>query len=153
MSEKINIRDILATVNYGAHTVWDDLTIDQQKQVNFWLLNRWVSNVSGTREEQELALLKTNSFYNKNWNVLGTKHPKLQFQLLCMSSNTQKIQRHNWIGFKKRSSSDNKIIKFVRELFPNMKEDEVHLFARINTKEEIRELASDLGYEKRNIPI
>ena len=34
-----------------------------------------------------------------------------------------------------------------------MKDDEVRLLARISTKAELRELAKDLGYEKKDFPV
>ena len=83
----------------GAISVWDELSPEEKKQVSFWLLNRWVSSVQGSREKQELAVFKTNEYYNKNWNVLGTKHPKLQLQLFWLSGNTNIIVSYLWIGF------------------------------------------------------
>jgi len=63
------------------------------------------------------------------------------------------IQEHKWIGFKKKEGNNSKVEKFLKDLYPNMKEDEVELLARISTKTEIRELAKDLGYETKDIPI
>ena len=52
-------------------TVWDEFSDEERKQVSFWLLNRYASSISGSREQKELAIFKTNEYYNKNWNVLG----------------------------------------------------------------------------------
>jgi len=112
-----------------------------------WLLNRWVSSVQGSREKQELAVFKTNEYYNKNWNVLGTKHPKLQWQLLCQAGNTKKIESHQWIGFKQKGSANSKAVKFLQSIYPTMKLDEVELLARISTKKELKELAREHSIE------
>jgi len=140
--QTLPVKDILAAVDMGAKNVWDELSDEEKKQVSFWLLNRYVSSVNGNRDKQELAVFKTNEYYNKNWNVLGTKHPKLQWQLLCQSGNTGKIEFHPWIGFKKKESSD-AAVKLIKEIYPNIKMDEVETLARISTKKELKQLAEE----------
>ena len=140
--QKLPIKDILAAIDMGAKNVWDELSDEERKQINFWLLNRYVSSVNGNRDAQELAVFKTNEYYNKKWNEFGTRHPKLQWQLLCQSGNTGKIEFHKWIGFKKKVGNNN-AINFLQKLYPTMKQDEVELLARISTKKELKELAKD----------
>jgi hypothetical protein len=110
-------------------------------------LNRYVSGVQGSREKQELAVFKTNEYYNKNFNDIGVSkdkgHPKLLWQLLCMSGNTGKNEFHPWIGFKKRDGGNSKAIKFLSDLYPHLKEDEVETLARISTKKELKQLAEE----------
>ena len=33
---------------------------------DLWNLNRYISNIQGSRTQQEVAVFKTNEFYNKN---------------------------------------------------------------------------------------
>ena len=47
---KLPIKDILAAVDKGALTVWDELSDEERKQVSFYLLNRYVSSVKGDRD-------------------------------------------------------------------------------------------------------
>ena len=145
--EKLQIKEILGWIDNGLKEVWDHLEDDHKKQVSFWLLNRYVSSVSGSREKQELAVFKTNEYYNKYFNDIGVGkengHPKLMWQLLCMSGNTGKNEFHPWIGFKKKSGSNDKAVKFLEQLYPDMKRDEVELLARISTTKELKELAEE----------
>ena len=146
MTKKIPVKDILAAIDLNARNVWREFSNDERKQVSFWLLNRYASSVKGSREKAELALFKTNEYYNKNWNVLGgTKHNNLQWQLLCVSGNTGKIEYHEWIGLKQKKDSNNKEIKLLQKLYPNMKLDEIELLASISTKKEIKQLVEDHG--------
>jgi len=140
--QTLPVKDVLAAIDMGATNVWDELSAEEKKQVNFWLLNRYVSSVKGSREDQELAIFKTNEYYNKNWNELGTKHPKLQWQLLCQSGNTGKIQFHQWMGFKQKKGNNN-AQKLLEKIYPNMKQDEVELLARLSTKKELKQLAEE----------
>jgi hypothetical protein len=138
------VKDVLACLDSNAKSVWDELTDEQKKGVNFWLLNRYASSVAGNREAQELAVVMTNEIYNKNWNELGARHPKLQWQLLCSLHNANSdIRRHVWIGFKKKTSDNSKGVKLLEQIYPNMKTDEVELLARLSTKKELKELAKE----------
>ena len=141
--QEFPVREVLACIDNNAKSVWKELTDEQKKCVNFWLLNRYASSVVGTREAQELAVVMTNQIYNRNWNELGTRHPQLQWHLLCSTHNASaSIRKHQWIGFKKKKGNNN-AIKLLEKIYPNMKQDEVELLARLSTKKELKELAKD----------
>jgi len=141
--QKLPIKDILAAVDMGAKGIWDELSDEERKQVSFWLLNRYVSNVKGNREKQELAVFKTNEYYNKNYMEVS-KHPKLQWQLLCMSGNTGNIEYHPWQGFKKKVGDSSAAgVKLLQRLFPNMKQNEVEMLAGMYNKKELKALAEE----------
>ena len=153
--QKLPIKDILGAVDMGAKSVWDEFTAEERKQVSFWLLNRYVASVNGSREKQELAVFKTNEYYNKHFNDIGVGkhngHQKLMWQLLCLCGNTGKNEFHPWIGFKKRDGSTGKAMQLLEKIYPHLKTDEVETLARISTKKEIKQLAKDHGYEKVDI--
>ena len=146
-AEKLAIKEILSWIDNGESDIWNHLEDDHKKQISFWLLNRYVSGINGSREKQELAVFKTNEYYNKNFNDIGVSkdkgHPKLLWQLLCMCGNTGKNEFHPWIGFKKRDGSTGKAMQLLEKLNPNMKTDEVELLARISTKKELKALAEE----------
>ena len=144
--QKLPIKDVLAAIDMGAKNVWDEISDEERKQVGFWLLNRYVSSVSGNREKQELAVFKTNEYYNKNYMEVS-KHPKLQWQLLCQSGNTGKIEYHPWIGFKKKTQDNNKFVKVLEQIYTHMKQDELSMLASMSTKAEIKRLAEDHNME------
>ena len=135
---KLPLKDVLAAVDMGGKEIWDELSIEEKKQVSFYLLNRYVSSQKGDRDSQELAVFKTNEYYNKGFFVLQ-KHKKLLWQLLCMSGNTGKIQYHEWIGYKHKKTS-NKDQKELEKIYPNMKQDELELMLSLMTKKEFKEL-------------
>ena len=134
-------------------SAYKDWTDEERKELNFWLLNRYASSVAGNRDAQEWAVVATNEYYNKNWNVLEPRHPQLQWQLLCATHNAQaQPRRHVWMGLKQKGS-DNKTMKWLLDQFPNMKKDEVELLATISTKKELQEYATDLGLEKKDVKL
>lgn len=142
--------DMIPSIDLNIKDLWDASNEAGQKEIkgDMWNLNRYISSVKGSREKQELAIFKTNEYYNKNWNAIGVRHPKLQWQLLCISGNTGKKEFHPWIGLKQAKGVNTKAVKFLEEIYPTKKIDEIELIARIFTKAELEELARAHGYEK-----
>ena len=149
---KLPLNEIFMAMDMNGKGAFDEWSEEERKEINFWLLNRYASSVAGTREAKELAVVLTNENYNKNWNVLGTRHPKLQWQLLCSLHNANSdIRRHVWIGFKKKSGDNSKGVKLLEKIYPNMKTDEVELLARLSTKKELKQLAEEHGIENAKL--
>lgn len=150
MSEKIELKEKLQAVDQNIRELWDAMDADQQKSLKseFFILNRYISNVQGgSRDLQEHFVLTVNEYFNKHWNLLQ-KHPKLMWNLLCMCNHGDgKTYFHQWIGFKKKTGSDSKKVKFLAELYPNKKMDEIEMIAALSTDKEIKDLAKRYGYE------
>ncbi len=147
-------KELIPSIDMGFKELYDAASEDRKKDIklDLWNLNRYISSVKGSREEQELAVFKINEYYNKNWNVLGgTDHVKLQWQLLCVAGKTGKKKFHPWIGLKKKKDDSSKAVKILANIYPNMKMDEGETLARISTKNEIKQLAKEHGYEKVDI--
>ena len=134
----------------GFKELYDAAGEDGKKDIklDLWNLNRYISSVKGNYEKTALAVFKVNEYYNKNYMDVS-KHQKLQWQLLCMSGGTGRIEYHPWIGFKKKTQDNNKLVKVIEQIYPNMKQDEVELLARISTKAEIKKLAEDHNIEAK----
>ena len=148
---KLPIKDVLAAIDMGAKSVWNELSDEERKSVSFWLLNRYVSAVKGSREDQEMAVFKTNEYYNKHFNTIGVGkdkgHQKLMWQLLCMSGATDKIMFHPYIGFKKKTGNNNAAVKLLSQVYPNMKLLEIDMLADMSTKKELKQLAEQHSIE------
>ena len=78
---KLELKDILAAVDLDGKEVWDEINDEQKKSVVFFTLNRYLSNVKGSRELQEHYVLLTNEYFNKNLFTVMSKHPKLTWQI------------------------------------------------------------------------
>ena len=154
MSEKIELKEKLLAVDQNIRELWDAMDADQQKSLKneFFILNRYISNVQGqSREIQEHFVLTVNEYFNKNWNLLQ-KHPKLMWLLLCMCSyNGDRVFFHQWIGHKKKTGSDSKKIKFLAEVYPNKKMDEIELLSALVTDKDIKDLARKHGMDEASI--
>ena len=152
---KLPIKDILAAIDMNAKSVWKELSYEERKTVQFWLLNRYISAVQGSREEMELAVFKTNEYYNKHFNTIGVGrengHQELMWQLLCISGAWGKIKFHPYIGFKTDTLSLDKqkqhYRKKLRELYPSAKSVDIDSYVIIESNENIKQLILDHGME------
>ena len=80
--------------------------------------------------------------------MIASKHQKLMWQLLCMSGNTQKIEYHPWIGFKKKPTNTTAgAIKLFQEIYPNMKQKEIEMLATMHTKKECKDIAEEYNIQ------
>ena len=154
MSEKVELKEKLAAVDQNVRELWDAMDADQQKALKSecFILNRYVSNVQGQkREVQEHFVLTVNEFFNKNWNTLQ-KHPKLLWQLLCMCSyNGSTVFFHQWLGHKKKSGNGGKKVKFLEEMYPTRKMDELELLAELSTDKDLKELGRKYGMDEATL--
>ena len=118
---KLPLNEIFMAMDMDAKGAFDEWSDEERKELNFWLLNRYASSVAGSRDAKEWAVVSTNEYYNKNWNILGTRHPKLQWQLLCATHNaSRKSRQHVWQGLKQKGG-DVKVVKWLKEMFINKK--------------------------------
>lgn len=144
-------KDMIPAVDMGLKELWDAATEDGRKEIkgDLWNLNRYISNVKSSNTElQEHYLMTVNEFYNKNWNDIA-KHPKLQWQTLCLCSHeSKKTQFHEWLGLKREK---NKKEEFLAELFPNMKRADLETLASVTTDKEIKQYCEGLGWDKKAI--
>ena len=148
---KLPLNEVFMAMDMDAQAAYDEWSDEERKELNFWLLNRYASSIAGSRDAKEWAVVSTNEYYNKNWNILGTRHPKLQWQLLCATHNASRNSRqHVWQGLNQKCG-DVKVVKWLKDMFPNMKEDEVNLLATISTKQELKQYAEDHGLDKKDV--
>jgi predicted CopG family antitoxin len=152
VAKEVELKDKLAAVDMNYKGLWDELDVEQQKALKseLFILNRYISNAQGNRDIQEHYVLTVNEYFNKHWNTLQ-KHPKLLWQLLCMSGHeSQKIFFHQWIGFKKKQGN-NKLSKFLLEIYPNRKQDEIDMLSQMMSLAEAKKLAQTYGYDDKQI--
>ena len=125
---------------------YDELTDEEKKKFSNFLMIRYGSSVSGSKDLQEFYLIATNERLNKKWFGCS-KHPKLQWLMATTVSPDIGAQRHNWISMKKKEPGG--IKKQIADLFPQLKDDEVELMAKLNTKKDLDAYLKALGQETK----
>lgn len=150
MSDKLNIANEMRAFDNKDRDFYNSLTDDERKKFSTYLMIRWGSSVQGSTELQQYYLLACNENLNKHFFDLS-QHSELQWLSATTVSPGMGTFRHDWIKQKKRESSNNRVVKFLRQIYPDYKEDELELLAAINTINDIKQLAREHGWDDKRI--
>ena len=150
MSDKLNIANEMRAFDSKDRKFYADLTDEERKKFSNFLMIRWGSSVQGSAELQQYYLISCNENLNKHFFDLA-KHPELQWLSATTVSPGMGNFRHDWIKQKKREGSNNKAVKFLRQIYPDYKEDELELLAQINDTADLKKLAKEHGWDDKRI--
>lgn len=150
MSDKLNIANEMRAFDSKNRSFYAELTDEERKKFSNFLMIRWGSSVQGSPELQAYYLLSCNENLNKHFFDIGN-HPELQWLSATTVSPGMGNFRHDWIKQKKRESSNNKAVKFLRNFYPTYSDDDLELLAKINTTEELKQLAREHGWDDKRI--
>jgi hypothetical protein len=125
---------------------YSSLTDEERKKFSNFLMIRWCSSIQGSAELQHYYLQSSNHYVNKHFFAIN-RHPKLQWLCATAVSPGLGTQRHQWIAPKKKEAGAGGVRKQIAELFPHLKDDEVELMSKINTKKDIDTYLKQLGQD------
>jgi hypothetical protein len=147
--DKLSIGNEMAQFDSKNREFFDELTDEERKKFSPFLMIRYGSSVSGSRDLQEFYLIATNERLNKKFFAVNTaQHKKLQWLMATTVSPGLGNFRHNWIAPRKKEPGAGSMRKQLADLFPHLKDDEIDLLAQITTKKEIDIYLRELGQEK-----
>jgi hypothetical protein len=150
MSDKLNISNELQQLDTKNRQFYRELTDEERKKFSTFLMIRWSSSVQGSADLQAYYLLSCNENLNKHFFDLS-RHPELQWLSATTVSPGMGTFRHDWIKQKKRDSNNSKAVKFLRQIYPAYKQDELELLAQINSTAELKQLAREHGWDDKRI--
>lgn len=144
--EKLSIQNEMMCFDRKDRDFYSNLTDDERKKFSNFLMIRWGSSIQGSAELQHYYLQSSNHYVNKHFFAIN-RHPKLQWLCATAVSPGLGTQRHQWIAPKKKEAGASGVRKQIAELFPHLKDDEIELMSRINTKKDIDAHLKQLGQE------
>jgi hypothetical protein len=148
---KLDIKNEMAQFDNKNRDFYDSLSEEEKKKFSPYLMIRWGATVEGNADMQAYYLMSLNERLNKNFFDISTsEHKKFQWLLATTVSPGMGKMYHPWLAAKKKENN-NKLHKFIRELHPHMKEDEIELFGRLNTKDDLKQLARAHGWDEKRI--
>lgn len=145
---KLDIANEMRAFDLKDRAFYDSLTEEEQKKFSTYLMLKWGANVEGSPELQEWYLRAINDRVNIGFFSLG-RHPKLQWLACTTVSPGLGSKRHYWLKTKK--TGDRSKQKFIEKVFPHLKNDEVELMAEVNTVEQLKDYARELGWDDKQI--
>ena len=147
--DKLSIANEMAQFDSKNRKFFDELSEEERKKFSPFLMIRYGSSVSGSKDLQEFYLIATNERLNKQFFAVNTaQHKKLQWLMATTISPGLGNFRHNWISPKKKEPGAGSVRKQLAELFPHYRDDELDLLAQITTKKELDIYLQELGQEK-----
>ena len=146
MSDKLNIRNEMRQFDLKNRSFYDELTDEERKKFSTFLMLRWGSSVKASGDLAKYYVLSMNQQVNKNFWSLN-KHPKLQWLCATAVSPDMGTPRHTWIAPKKKEAGASGIKKQLADMYPNMKDDELELMSKLNTKKDVDAYLKQAGEE------
>jgi len=150
MVDKLSIKNEMAMVDGKVRDFYDDLTEEERKKFSPYIMLKYTANVSGNVDLAEYYLRRCNDTYNKDFFNIG-RHPKLQWLCATTVSPGMGNNFHYWLKVPKKGASANKERKFLQQMYPNAKEDELDMLVEINTKDDLKAHARELGWSDKEI--
>lgn len=148
MSYKVDIKKVLNAIDNKNYNFLSTLTEEEIKDVNYYLLLNYTSNINiNSVELEQWFLEKTNEYTNKNFLTLSKNHKELLWLLNCCIGVGLKTY-HPYASFKKTKTTSNKFEKFLESYYPNMKLSEIKILANTITNQEKNELFDKLGFDQ-----
>jgi hypothetical protein len=144
--DKLNIANEMNCFDRKDRDFYNSLTDEERKKFSNYLMVRWGSSVQGSRDLQEFYLISCNERLNKHFFNIN-KHPQLQWLCATGVSPGLGTHRHQWIAPKKKEPGASGIRKQLVELYPHLKDDEIELLSKINTKKDIDAYLKQSGQE------
>jgi hypothetical protein len=147
MSDKLNIGNEMKQFDIKNRQFYDELTDEERKKFGLYLMIRWGSSVEGSALLQKFYIVAVNERLNKHYFDIKKEHNKLLWLLCTTVSPGFGSQRHKWIGYKKKTSNDNKNRKLLESVYPNAKSDEINTMLAIYDKSDYKKLLEAYGEE------
>ena len=151
-TDPLYIGNEMAAYDRKDRDYYDKFTDEQKKRFSTYLMLRYGASVGGNEDLQAYYLMAANKYVNKHFFDLN-KHTKLQWLMCTTVSPGMGKQYHYWLGAKKKEGKtpSSKVRKFVSELYPNMKSDEMDLLLSLLKPKELKELAKEHGWDDKRI--
>lgn len=135
----------LPAMDFRDMDFYKNLSAEHKKQISLWILMRFMSM---SQKDAAHHMIMVNEIVNHNFNTIS-KHPELQWKLLALCG-TDRKQHHSWIPPGK-GVVKNKIEQALSDRYPLMKDDDIELMLKLNTKEDLEEFFKDNGLDDKTI--
>lgn len=109
---------------------------------------KWPSTVTDDPILTSYYVEMVNDIVNLHfWEMV--EHPELLYKLFALTGCGENVN-HMWIKFNNKKSNS-KVKKLIKQYYPTASQDEIDMFIKMNSQEEIIELASIMGYQDEEI--
>ena len=142
----VPIKDQMTAIDRNDFDFYARLDDEHKKAFSPWITMRCASSAQGVAAYH--YLLMVNDIVNVEFNTLK-KHPELQWKLLAVCGQGSSVY-HPWVAPVKRQKKS-KLAAFLLERYPTLSKEELQLLIEINSEDDIKNLARDMGLDEKEI--
>jgi hypothetical protein len=148
-------KTVLPAIDRKDKSFYGKLSAEEKKGISPWLLMRWMTSSASDREQTDY-LLNVNDFVNVNFSALSPKktlgiagHEELQWMLLTLCGTGRSPMRK----FLKapKGMIKNKLEEVILGFFPSLRDDELELFFKMNSKSDLELFFKENSYDDKTI--
>ena len=152
MSDALNIGNEMAKLDVKDRGFYDSLDEEDRKKFAPFIMIRWASSVTGSNDLQSYYVMSVNERLNRGFfEVPASQHKKLLWLLCTTVSPGMGKHRHEWISGPGKIKTNSKAEKFLAAVYPELKNDEIKLLAKINDRNDLADLARSHGWDEKRI--
>lgn len=140
------IKDQMQAIDRNDFDFYSRLDEEHKKAFSPWITMRCASSAQGLAAYH--YLLMVNDIVNVDFSLLK-KHPELQWKLLAVCGQGSNVY-HPWVAPIKRQKKS-KLAEFLSKRYPTLSKEETTLLVSINSEDEIKALARDMGLDEKEI--
>jgi len=144
---QLPLKDVMAAIDKKTKSFYTNLSDEQKKAFSAWMMMRYCSSVQGKHAANYIYM--TNELVNLQFSEVS-KHPELQW-LLLSACGSGKVEFHPYIKPPHSKKKKNKVFNFMKELLPDVKDDDLEVLISINVKDDLKEFAKRNGCDDKTI--
>jgi len=147
-NQDFNLFEAIAALDKKDYGYYDRLTPEQQRKFVPFMLIKWLSYVKGSSDIAGYYAMSTEYHANKyffNENV--TKHPKLQWYMLCAASPGKGKQYHQWlpqikerISLLKEPAQVKEIKEYFTKIYPKANSEDLTEYSKQFVQEQRKKM-------------
>jgi hypothetical protein len=147
----LSLKEIFNALDIKDYWFYGRIGEEKRKTFNSYMQLKYNASATGSSDLQEYMIRSTNEELNKDfWEI--SKHPKLVWMILCAINPKIGSFNRKYLPMKKNVKDNNAgKIKFLSELYPTWKLNDIEAYAEMCDKKELKQLAIEHGYDDKSI--
>jgi protein-tyrosine-phosphatase len=140
--------DAIAALDKKDYDYYDRLTPEQQRKFVPFMLIKWLSYVKGSSDVAGYYAMSTEYYANKYFfNEYVSKHPKLQWYMMCAASPGKGKQYHQWlpqikerVSLLKEPAQVKEIKEYFTKIYPKANSEDLTEYSKAFVQEQRKKM-------------
>jgi len=147
-NQDFNLFEAIAALDKKDYGYYDRLTPEQQRKFVPFMLIKWLSYVKGSSDVAGYYAMSTEYYANKYFfNEYVSKHPKLQWYMMCAASPGKGKQYHQWlpqikerVSLLKEPAQVKEIKEYFTKIYPKANSEDLTEYSKQFVQEQRKKM-------------